>query len=213
MEAFKAFGMPKVMRTDNGSLFASTGGGGLTELSTLWIKLGIVPERIEPGHPEPNGRQERFHRTLQQETISPPCASMLAQQRRFQRYRQTYNEVRPHEALGQVAPASFYSRSSRPLADHWPSPRYPDSYEVHCTSRDGAITWRGHLLQLNRCLDREAVGVRRAGRRNFEVFFGPVLLGCFKEPRGNTKRIRLIAPSLVRRHRDQPQQVSPRSPV
>ena len=211
--AFKTFGVPKVIRTDNGPPFASTGAGGLTELSTWWIKLGIVPERIEPGHPEQNGRQERFHRTLQQETVMPPCASMAAQDRRFLRHRQTYNEVRPHEALGQVPPASFYSRSSRPLAERWLDPRYPDSYEVHRTTREGWITWRGHRLQLNSCLDRESVGVRRLGRRTFEVFFGPTSLGCFREPRGNTKTIRLITPSRVRRQRDPSQQVLPRSPV
>lgn len=213
MEAFKAFGVPQVIRTDNGPPFASTGAGGLTELSTWWIKLGIVPERIEPGHPEQNGRQERFHRTLQQETVLPPCASVIAQQRRFHRHRQTYNEVRPHEALGQVPPATFYSRSLRPLTDRWLDPRYPDSYEVHRTTSAGSISWRGHHLQLNRCLDREAVGVRRIGRRTFEVFFGPVSLGSFREPRSNAKTIRLITPSLVRRQSDRSQQVLPRSPV
>src|SRR5262245_59294450 len=152
-EAFKTYGVPKVIRTDNGPPFASTGAGGLTALSVWWIKLGIVPERIAPGHPEQNGRQERYHRTLQQETVWPPCPSFAAQQRRFNKHRQIYNEVRPHEALDQVPPAAFYAPSPNAMPQRWLDPVYPNSREVHRTTRDGSITWRGHRIQLNRCLD------------------------------------------------------------
>ena len=96
---FREYGLPRTIRTDNGPPFASVGLGGLTPLSIWWIKLGITPERIEPGHPEQNGRLERFHRTLNEETVSPPQPSQRSQQRAFDALWNGYNEQRPHEAL------------------------------------------------------------------------------------------------------------------
>jgi transposase InsO family protein len=98
--AFREYGMPQAIRTDNGAPFASTAVGGLSRLSVWWMKLGIVPERIEAGHPEQNGRHERMHRTLKQETAQPAAANRRAQQRAFDGFREEYNEQRPHEALG-----------------------------------------------------------------------------------------------------------------
>ena len=104
-EVFKAlfgqYGLPKRIRSDNGAPFASIGVGGLSRLSAWWVRLGILPERIEPGKPQQNGRHERMHRTLKQETLRPPAASAQAQQRRFDHFRERYNEVRPHESLKQ----------------------------------------------------------------------------------------------------------------
>ena len=73
---------------------------GLSRLAVWWMKLGIVPERIEAGHPEQNGRHERMHRTLKQEVAIRPAANGREQQRTMERFRQEYNQVRPHEALG-----------------------------------------------------------------------------------------------------------------
>src|SRR5712692_4809102 len=97
--AFREYGMPAAIRTDNGAPFATRALAGLSRLAVWWIKLGIVPERIEAGHPEQNGRHERMHRTLKQETADPPAANRRKQQRALDRFRQEYNEVRPHEAL------------------------------------------------------------------------------------------------------------------
>ena len=102
--AFREYGMPRVIRTDNGPPFASTTLGGLSRLSVWWIKRGIAPERIMPGHPEQNGRLERLHRTLKAETASPSQATLRAQQRTFDAFRTQYNQDRPHEALGQRPP-------------------------------------------------------------------------------------------------------------
>src|SRR5229473_1257757 len=96
------------IRTDNGAPFATRALAGLSRLAVWWIKLGIVPERIEAGHPEQNGRHERMHRTLKQETADPPAANRRKQQRALDRFRQEYNEVRPHEALGMRTPAEVY---------------------------------------------------------------------------------------------------------
>jgi transposase InsO family protein len=108
---FKEFGLPKIIRSDNGVPFATTAIGRLSRLSIWWIRLGIYPELIEPGHPEQNGRHERMHKTLKQQTTRPPANTLRGQQRRFDRFRKEFNEERPHEALGQLTPASRYKRS------------------------------------------------------------------------------------------------------
>src|SRR3981081_2922536 len=97
---FREYGMPEAIRTDNGAPFASSAVAGLSRLAVWWMKLGIVPERIQAGHPEQNGRHERMHRTLKQETGQPAAANRRAQQRAFDRFRAEYNEQRPHQALG-----------------------------------------------------------------------------------------------------------------
>ena len=98
---FREYGLPWAIRSDNGPPFASVGLGGLSSLAVWWIKLGILPERIQPGHPEQNGRLERFHRTLKAETANPPQPTWQRQQRAFEAFRSSYNQERPHEALGQ----------------------------------------------------------------------------------------------------------------
>ena len=111
--AFRECGLPWAIRTDNGPPFASRAVAGLSRLAVWWMKLGIVPERIAAGHPEQNGRHERMHRTLKQETAAPPAANRRAQQRAFDRFRREYNEERPHEALGMETPSAVYTRSAR----------------------------------------------------------------------------------------------------
>ena len=118
-------GLPAVIRTDNGVPFASTGVGGLSRLSVWWIKLGIMPERIAPGHPEQNGRHERLHATLKAETLNPPKANRREQQKAFDAFRREYNEERPHEALGQRPPASVYRPSHRSYPGREPEVWYP----------------------------------------------------------------------------------------
>jgi transposase InsO family protein len=102
--AFREYGLPEAIRTDNGAPFASSAVGGLSRLAVWWIKLGIVPERIEAGHPEQNGRHERMHRTLKLDLR--PAEDWRGQQRELDRFRHDYNQVRPHEALGMQTPAS-----------------------------------------------------------------------------------------------------------
>src|SRR5712692_9223500 len=111
--AFREYGLPRAIRSDNGAPFASVGVGGLSRLSVWWIKLGIMPERIEPGQPLQNGRHERMHRTLKAECANPPAATAAAQQRRFDQFRAELNQQRPHEALGQPPPAQHYAPSAR----------------------------------------------------------------------------------------------------
>lgn len=179
---FREYGLPQAIRSDNGSPFASAQAvGGLSRLSVRWLKLGIRLERIEPGHPEQNGRHERMHRTLKQDTARPPAANRLAQQERFDQFRRIYNEQRPHEALGQQTPAELYRPSPRPYPSQLPEPEYPGHFEVRSVRPTGEIKWQGELLFLSEALRGERVGLEEYEAGMWSVYFGSVLLARFDE--------------------------------
>src|SRR5207344_860693 len=127
---FREFGVPDAIRTYNGPPFSSLAPAGLSRLAVWWIRLGIRPERILPGRPDQNGRHERMHSTLKDETARPPRSSFPTQQRAFDRFQQEYNHVRPHEALGQAVPASLYRPSLRPFPKRLPELEYPSHFHV-----------------------------------------------------------------------------------
>lgn len=177
--AFREYGLPGALRTDNGPPFASTGAAGLSRLAVWWIKLGIQPERITPGHPEQNGRHERMHLTLEQETAQPPQATGRAQQRRFDEFRHVFNYERPHEALGQRPPATVYSPSPRPYPERVPDPEYTADEMVRRVRHNGEIKWRGRSLFVSQCLAGELIGIEELIEDCWRVRFGPVVLGWF----------------------------------
>ena len=158
--AFREYGLPQVIRTDNGPLFAGVGLGSLSPLSAWWIKLGIVPERIEPGHPEQNGRLERLHRTLKAETASPPRANRRRQRRAFDHFRHSYNNERPHEALGQRPPVRLYTPSFRP---------YPSRLR------------KGHRVYVSASLRGEPIGLVQQDERTWSIQFGSLLIGVLDD--------------------------------
>ena len=173
---FREYGLPLAIRTDNGPPFASVGVGGLSPLAAWWVKLGILPERIEPGHPEQNGRHERMHGTLKGETMRPPAATPAAQQQRCDAFRVTYNTVRPHEALGQVPPATLYVPSPRPYPERLDGPHYPELTQVRRVRSNGQIKWRGNLVFIGQALVGELVGLTEQAN-GWLVCFGPIPLG------------------------------------
>ena len=178
MEAvFREYGLPLAIRSDNGPPFASRAAGGLSRLSAWWVRLGIRPERIEPGRPEQNGRHERMHRTLKAETASPPAANHPAQQRAFDRFRETFNEERPHEALGQQTPASVYRPSPRSYPECLPELVYPNNHELRRVRTDGTIQWTGENVYVSEVLVGETVGLEPLDDRYWRLHFGPVCLG------------------------------------
>lgn len=174
--AFREFGLPRRIRSDNGAPFATAGIGGLSKLAVHWIKLGIHPERIEPGKPEQNGRHERMHRTLKEETAKPPASTLLEQQRRFDRFRRIFNDERPHEALGQRPPASLYTPSPRTMPYEPSSPEYPDNMLVRRLSRSGLLNLGGSQTLVTRLLAQEPVGLLPVEEDVWELYYGPVLL-------------------------------------
>lgn len=174
---FREYGLPWALRTDNGSPFASTGPGRLTQLAVWWLKLGIELDRIDPGHPEQNGRHERFHLTLQQEATRTPAPTPRAQQHRFDRLRQEFNQVRPHEALGQRPPARVYVASPRPYPATLEDPWYDSTHEVRRVNPNGQIKWKGDLVFVSEALRREVVGLSETARGDWTVRFMNVELG------------------------------------
>src|SRR6476620_1484780 len=113
-QLFKERGLPQAIRSDNGVPFASPNGlFNLSKLAVWWLRLGIRIERIEPGHPQQNGRHERMHRTLKAEATKPAAPNVLQQQARFDTFVARYNHDRPHQALGMNVPAALYTRSAR----------------------------------------------------------------------------------------------------
>ncbi len=188
--AFREFGLPDQIKSDNGPPFATVAPGGLSELSVWWIKLQIVPVRIEPAQPQQNGRHERMHRTLGAEAADPPRENRMEQQRAFDQFRREYNELRPHEALGQTPPAEHYRVSRRSYPRELVPPEYPDM-EVRWTN-NGQITWRGRKVVMGPRLSKEPVGLRQIGESQWEVFYGPVWLGMLDE---RDKELRLKRPA------------------
>ena len=189
IKTFREYGMPQVMRTDNGTPFASTGFGGLSSLSVWWVRLGIQLERIEPGCPQQNGRHERMHRTLKEATAKPPKTDLRAQQRAFDQFRQEYNHERPHEALEQRPPASVYSPSPRAYPERLPEPRgYPDEWQKRVVRKGGQIKWKGRDISLGGALWGQQIGLQPIGEARWAVYFENLELGIFDERLGRVEK-------------------------
>lgn len=175
--AFREFGLPERIRSDNGAPFASKALGGLSRLSVWWIQLGIVPERIEPGQPQQNGRHERMHRTLKEQTARPPRPTLIDQQRAFDRFRCDYNEHRPHEALGQTPPAAHYEPSLRSMPERLRAPEYGEGFIVRRVRPNGHLNLAGHSIPIGSVLVGQPVGLKQLDDDEWELFYGPLLIG------------------------------------
>lgn len=133
--------------------------------------------RLEPGHPEQNGRHERMHRTLKEQTASPPMASLVEQQRCFDSFRADYNDRRPHEALGQKPPASCYEPSLRAMPSEPRAPEYGDDFVVRWTGNSGFFSWKGEHLSAGKAVAKQPLGLRQIDEDEWELFYGPLLIG------------------------------------
>lgn len=172
--AFSEYGLPERIRSDNGAPFGSNGRGGLTALAVWWMRLGIQPERIQPGKPQQNGSHERMHLTLKQETALPPAGSARSQQQRFDEFRQEYNHQRPHEALEMSTPAEHYQRSLRPYPRRLPEPEYRDGWEVRTVGRSGQFKLWSDEVFVSHALAGQSIGLQplTAGQeRYWKVYF------------------------------------------
>jgi len=194
---FREFGLPERIRTDNGVPFATTTLARLSSLSAWWVRLGILPELIEPGKPQQNGSHERMHKTLKAETTRPPAGNRTAQQKRFNGFRREFNHERPHEALAMNTPASLYEPSPRPMPSKLPPLDYPGHFEVRYVSFNGGIRWKHDWVNVSIVCAGEYVGLEEIDNGIWNLYFGPLKLGrLLKEHR----RIEHANGTLTRRN-------------
>jgi putative transposase len=197
--AFREFGLPLRLRSDNGPPFASTGAGGLSRLAVKVIQAGVRPERIAPGKPQQNGRLERLHLTLLRDTADPPARSLREQLGRFRDFQRVYNQERPHAALGNATPAEHYRPSPRRWDGILREPEYPAEAALRRVHRNGALRWRGSEIYLSEALIGEPVGLVERQDGGWTVHYGPIELGII-DHRG----ARLRRPNKARGFVDNP---------
>jgi putative transposase len=179
--AFKTFGLPAAIRTDNGVPFSSPHAlFGLSRLSVWWLRLGIAIERIKPGHPQQNGRHERMHLTLKKEATKPPGYNFLQQQGRFDAFIEGYNNDRPHQALGGKYPGEVYTPSAREY--HHPEvPEYPFHDRTIRVTQCGRLCIGCRKINLSTVFGGQYVGIREVADKIWLVSFMNYDLGFFDE--------------------------------
>jgi transposase InsO family protein len=175
--AFRCYGMPQAIRSDNGPPFATNGIAGLSKLGIWWKKLGIHQERIHPGHPEENGRHERMHRSLKAEVLHVIQPTMHQQQRAFDRWRSDFNEIRPHEGLDDRKPAQVYERSTRGFSRAEQPASYPADYAIRQVRQNGSIKWHSKLIFVSSALAGEPLGLKQIDEHRWSVFFTDLKIG------------------------------------
>jgi transposase InsO family protein len=174
---FRQHGLPQVIRVDNGGPFASAGRGALSRLSAWWTVLGIRVEFTRPAHPQDNGAHEQMHRVLKAETTRPPSRNPRAQQRRLDRWRQSCNQERPHEALRQKTPAQYYRSGRSCRAKGVPQVKYPATWEQRRVRSNGQIRWQGRLRFVGEAVVGCKVGLKRLSAGRWSVYLAGILLG------------------------------------
>jgi putative transposase len=178
---FRAVGVPRAIRTDNGVPFATTGIHGLSQLNVWWLRLGIQHQRILPAQPQQNGAHERMHKTLKGEAIRPPRATLAAQQRAFNDVRRLYNDERPHQALQGRTPASLYRPSPREYPGALPPLEYPGHFIVKRVTNAGTIRFKRRLLFIANALKQHPIGLEEVADGIWSIHFARVLLGRLDE--------------------------------
>lgn len=178
---FRAYGLPRAIRTDNGAPFATIGLHGLSQLNVWWLRLGIQHQRIHPGCPQQNGTHERMHKTLKAEATRPPRAHRRAQQRTFDAFRAVYNDERPHAALHGRPPAALYRASPRRYTGALPALEYPGHFTVKQVCAGGSIFFKKRLLFLSKALTHHPVGLDEIADGIWSIHFGRVRLGHVDE--------------------------------
>lgn len=178
---FKEYGLPSRLRSDNGVPFAAYSLGRLSRLSVWLLKLGVMPELIEPGKPQQNGRHERMHRTLKDETLKPPAATARAQQRKFNTWRREFNEDRPHEAHDGLTPDDIHVTSTTRMPSKLLAPEYPDRFEVRYVSANGGMRWHKNWVNVSSVLIGEYVGLEEVDDGQWDVYFANYRLGRLNE--------------------------------
>ncbi|MFC1576938.1 integrase core domain-containing protein [Candidatus Omnitrophota bacterium] len=171
IDVFREYGLPRAIRIDNGTPFAGKSLGGLSRLSVWWIQLGIMPERIDKGCPQQNGRHERMHRTLKEEAVMPASRNMKEQQQRFDWFRNDYNNYRPHEALGQEPPYEHYQKSTRPYIEKPVIPDYDFNYTVRMVRHNGEIKFNSSHYYVSGLLSGQPIGLKEIADGQWKLYY------------------------------------------
>lgn len=181
-ELFRRFGMPDAILSDNGSPFASRGQSGLTKLSAWWVALGIQHVRSRPGCPQDNGGHERMHLDMKRELQNHPAWNVEEQQVACERWRHEFNEVRPHEALGQATPSSVYRRSKRVFPSSALQCVYPSEWSTRRVQKGGTVRYNGYQRHVSAALRGYDIGFESLDGPYFRVWFAGLCLGVGRLP-------------------------------
>lgn len=179
--AFRTYGLPAAIRTDNGVPFATTGIHGLSQLNVWWLRLGIQHQRILPASPQQNGAHERMHKTLKRAAIRPPRGNRTAQQRAFTAFRAEFNEERPHDALHGATPGSLYRSSVREYPATLPPQEYPGHFLVKKITTGGTFRFQHRLLFIARALTGHRIGLEETDDGVWSIYFNTVLIAKLDE--------------------------------
>jgi putative transposase len=179
--AFREYGLPRAIRTDNGVPFATQAIHGLSYPNVWWTRLGIQHQRIHPGAPQENGAHERMHRTLKRHAVNPVQRTCAGQQKRFDAFRREYNLERPHEALGQETPASRYTASRRPYPARLPVLEYPGHFLVKRVTDAGTFRFQHRLLYIANALVDQHIGLAETHDGVWSIYFNTVLIATLDE--------------------------------
>lgn len=178
---FRKHGLPKAIKSDNGSPFATRGLAGLSRLAVWWIKLGIIPERIKPGAPQENGRHERMHLTMKQEVAMPPKESMILQQRALDAFQNEYNHDRPHEGIESQRPAWIYTQSPRAYPEQLKEVEYDSNITTRKIRTNGTMKWDGKEIFISETLIGEQIGLTPITDEDWKIQFCNLTIGLFNE--------------------------------
>ena len=177
-KVFTEYGLPKIIRSDNGSPFAAYSSPlGISRLSAMWMTLGILPDRISPGKPYQNGSHERMHRDLKQEVQKRTRGSIRYYQRIIDQWRYDYNFIRPHEALAMVTPATVYTPSPRKFDGYIDEIQYPSGFERRKVDNNGYIKWENQSIRISSAFGGYHVGLAYEDEHTLKVWFSDFLIG------------------------------------
>ncbi len=175
---FERYGLPKAIKSDNGSPFASSHSVlGLSRLSAWWVSLGILLDRSRPAHPQDNGAHERLHRDIARELASEVQTDRATQQAACDVWRDEFNHQRPHEALGGRCPAELYRKSPRTYSSGPVQIDYGRGFFPRKITTGGVLVYRGHRVFVSTALAGCAVGLRRTDGPQFELWLNYLFLG------------------------------------
>jgi putative transposase len=191
---FEEHGLPRCIRSDNGSPFAGTGLGRLSVMSVWWLRQGIGIDLITPGRPGENGAHEQMHRVLKAETARPPEVTMARQQRAFAAFCRQYNDERYHEGIGMKRPAEVYCPSPRRYrrirpGEHPETEGYAGHWQLRTVRGDGTIKWAGQTVFISGPLSGCVVGLYEAAEGMWQVHFCRSQIGVL-DRQGEQWRVR-----------------------